>query len=137
MGALPAQSVPAIGRATKHATTCHCGHCFTTIDVGDAKRRVRCPGCGRSNAIPHRVTVVCDRCHSTQRVRFDHRDREPPCASCGQALDMGAIELIPQHKRSRTSGRHHGYSERHESIVFTIMLYAIALILFLLWLGRG
>ena len=137
MGLVSSQSATSNGGTPRNVTTCHCGHCFTTIDVADAKRRVRCPGCGRSNAIPHRVTIVCDRCHTTQRVRFSQRDQEPPCTSCGHILDMGAIELIPQHKHSHTPSRHHGYSERHESIVFTILLYAIALILFLLWLGRG
>lgn len=137
MAVLPPQSAPPLNRGFRNSTSCHCGHCFTTIDVADDKRRVRCPGCGRPNAIPHHVTVVCDRCHTSQRVRFSQRDMEPPCASCGHVLDMAAIELIPQHKRTHAPAHHRGVTDRHESIVFTILLYAIALILFLLWLGRG
>ena len=137
MGVVSSQSAPPFETGPKHFHACHCGHCYTTIDVGDEKRRVRCPGCGRSNAIPHRVTVICDRCHTSQRIRFSQRDKEPHCSICGHILDMGAIELIPQHKHQRVQSHHRGDNDRHESIVFTILLYAIALILFLLWLGRG
>jgi|GEM_PF-3910438 len=130
-----AQSAQHVSKLHEYAA-CHCGHCFTTIAVSGETRRVRCPGCGRSNAIPHNVTIVCDRCHTTQRVRFSQRDKKPLCRHCGQCLDMGAIELIPHDRHASTSNRYRnlGHSNRHDSVVFTIMLYAVALILFLLWI---
>ncbi len=106
------------------------------VDVTDEQRRVRCLGCGRANSIPKRVTATCERCKSTQHVRFSLRNQGILCANCGNVMNMHTVELVPQHKRTHRPRHGDKHVSRHDSVVFTIMLYAVVLLFFLYWLSR-
>ena len=112
---------------------CRCGHCRTVIDIVGKHRRAHCPECGRSNAIPNRVYVTCERCGCGQRIPFSRRHDPPLCANCGYSFHLREVELIQQHRHMHVHGGH-GHVHRSDGAAFTILLYAAALILFLSWL---
>ena len=112
---------------------CRCEHCRTVIDVVGSHRRVQCPECGRSNAIPSHVYVTCERCGAGQRIPFSKRNDPPLCVNCSYSFRLREVELIQQHRHARVHGSR-GHVHRSDGAAFTILLYAAALILFLMWL---
>lgn len=136
MGLVDTQRPPELAALPGPKTVCRCGHCRAMIDVPDGRRRVRCSSCKRPNAIPRRVCIPCERCNRSQRVRFSRRSAQLLCVNCGHALHICEIELTPMrpHAQRRASGR--GHVSRRESLVFTILLYALVLLFFLLWFSR-
>jgi ribosomal protein S27E len=134
MGLLSTQTPPKLAALPETHPVCRCGHCRAVIDVSGARRRVRCPTCGRSNTTPVRVRVACKRCHRSQRVRFGRRGSSVLCANCGYPLYIGEIELVAVAHRVRQVGRSHRHVSQRERAVFVILLYALVLLFFLLWL---
>ncbi len=106
------------------------------IDVPDGRRRVHCPTCGWVNVVPRRVYVVCERCNRSQRVRFRLGEAPRLCVNCAYTLYLHEVRLTPLKRRAvrHISGRKH--VSRRESVVLTILLYALVLLFFLLWLIR-
>ena len=118
------------------ASLCRCGHCRALISVHEGHRRVRCASCGRANAVPTYVYVVCERCGQVQRRRFRRRHTKPYCRDCGHTLPMGEIGLRAlQHRVQRRSRSGRRMSAR-ESVAFALLLYALVFLVFLLWLGQ-
>jgi hypothetical protein len=64
-------------------------------------------------------------------IRFSRRNEPPLCVNCGYSLYLREVELFAQ--RRHVHGRH-SRTGRRDSVVFTILLHAAALILFLWWL---
>ena len=106
------------------------------LEVSDRQRRVRCSSCGWLNAVPIRTHVVCERCHHTQSVRFRDRNSQPLCVNCGYTLHIREIELRGLCRRVHRKPRHRTHSSRRDSVVLTILVYALVLIFFLLWFIR-
>jgi hypothetical protein len=131
MGLVDTQPLPNAASPPETQTVCRCGHCRTVIDVPEGQRRVHCPECGRSNAVPKRVYVTCERCNAGQRIRFSQRNDPPLCVNCGHSFRLRAVELTPQQRHVHVT---RGHTRRHDNAVLAILLYAIALVLFLCWL---
>lgn len=115
---------------------CRCGYCHTLLEVPENEHCVHCPECGRSNRTPGRVYVTCERCGRGQRIRFKQRNNPPLCANCGHTLRIHEIELTSQSRHIHHHGQGRSHVSRHDSVVFTILLYAVVLTLFLLWLSQ-
>jgi hypothetical protein len=103
------------------------------IDVPAGRRRVRCPECGRSNAIPARVYAVCKRCDTKQRIRFSKRNDQQLCVNCSLSYHLREVELTVQQRHAHVHGSR-ARSSRRDSAACTILLYAAALCMVLLWL---
>ena len=136
MGLVDLQSRVELQSPPRRGAICRCGHCYTLVDVTDEHRRVRCPGCGRLNSVPKRISATCERCASTQSVRFSLRNQGILCANCGNTMHLHTVELVPRHKRAHRPRSGEKHVSRHDSVVFTIMLYAVVLLFFLYWLSR-
>jgi DNA-directed RNA polymerase subunit RPC12/RpoP len=136
MGLVDTQHPPGVLATPDANAVCRCGHCRAVIDVPDGRRRLRCPSCGSLNAIPRRVHLVCERCNRGQPVRFSQRNRQVLCVNCAHTLHVREIELTPirRHTLRWSSSRRH--VSRRESIVLTVLLYALVLLFFLLWFSR-
>jgi hypothetical protein len=133
MGAVQAPDIPELVDVPYPETVCRCGHCRAVIDVARRQRRVRCRNCGWLNTVPTRLHVVCERCSHNQQVRFQHLDCEPLCANCGHALWIREIELAAVRRRLRRGRRRRGRRSGRDSVLLTILVYALLLWFFLLW----
>jgi hypothetical protein len=68
-----------------------------------------------------------------QRIRFSRRNDPPLCMNCGHSFQLREVELTEQRRHAHVHDSR-GHVNRHDGAVFTILLYAVALILFLWWL---
>ena len=136
MALVEAQTASDPVKAGVGKTVCRCGHCRVMIDLPDGARRVRCRSCGWSNAVPNRVYTTCERCEHEQHVRFSRRDGHCLCVNCGYTLNIREIELAPMRRRSHRRAHRPPRSQRRESIIFTLLLYAFALLVALFWFSR-
>ena len=136
MGLLDTQPPPQLSPTPGAAAVCRCGHCRAAIDVPEGRRRVRCRDCGWLNAIPARVLITCRRCNRGQHLRFSQRNGRQLCANCGHTLDIREIELTPLRPHTGRRASSHRRGGRRESIVFTLLLYGLVLLFFLLWFSR-
>ncbi len=133
MGLVTAMSATGLADAQRAPTTCRCGHCRAVIGVPAESRRIRCPECGRSNAIPGHVQAVCERCDTKQRIRFSKRDDQHFCVNCSLSFHLREVELAVQQRRAHVHGSR-AHVSRRDSAACTILLYAAALFMVLLWL---
>ena len=117
-------------------TICRCGHCRVMVDLSEGQRRVQCPACGRMNATPRRVYAACARCRHKQQVRFSQRDGHCLCINCGQALNLREVELVPLRRNPHRGPNSQRRSAQRKSAVFTLLLYALALLVVLLWFSQ-
>ncbi len=133
MDPVVALPLPSVADPAAAQPVCRCGHCRTVLDAHEQCRRVRCPECGRSNAVPAYVHVTCERCNEGQRIRFSKRNDPPLCVNCGHSFHIREVELTVQQRHIHIhGGREHAH--QRDGAAFTILLYAGALILFLAWL---
>lgn len=117
-------------------SVCRCGHCRAVVDPPAGVRRVRCRGCGWLNAVPTRVYTTCERCEHGQHVRFSRRDSQCLCLNCGHPLRILEVELAPMRGHGRRHAGRRPHPRWRESVAFTLLLYALALLVALIWISR-